>query len=90
MKKYIIKTINTKHLEYYMNNLRSIQSQRSFVDRRSDQDRRKYYDIQVVDKMGFDRRKSCSERRKNPELRVGWIRVSQWSSACIAALTTIQ
>lgn len=60
---------------------------RSNVDRRGEQDRRQLYDIAIIDKFGFDRRKPGKERRKTPELRTGWIRVSKWSSVCVAYLS---
>ncbi|MFH2092369.1 MAG: hypothetical protein ABIJ31_08395 [Pseudomonadota bacterium] len=61
--------------------------QRSFLDRRSDQDQRQLYNINVVNQLGCDRRQPYSERRKSLEQRDGWARVSQWSSVCVAALS---
>jgi hypothetical protein len=66
---------------------KTVQFKRSSFDRRGDQDRRQHYDISVVEKLGQDRRKSSSERRTSPEKREGWVRVSQWSSVCVACLT---
>ncbi len=60
---------------------------RSYVDRRGDQDRRRVYDIAMIEKLGYDRRQPGNERRKTPELREGWVRVSQWSSACVSQLS---
>ncbi len=68
-----------------MNN--ACQLERSLNDRRGDEDRRQVYDIQMIDKLGYDRRKPSSERRKTPELRQGWMRVSKWSSVCVSALS---
>ncbi|MBU2628497.1 MAG: hypothetical protein KKE61_07765 [Proteobacteria bacterium] len=70
-----------------MYNLRTITNKRSYMDRRGDQDRRQHYDIQVVEKMGYDRRKPGFERRTKPEQRTGWVRVSDWSSACVECLS---
>lgn len=64
------------------------QIERSNVDRRNEYDRRQHYDISVVNSLGHDRRQPGSERRKNPELRQGWTRVSKWSSVCLDMLTT--
>lgn len=60
---------------------------RSIFDRRSDRDRRQVYNIEVVQELGFDRRKYDSERRVSPEMRSDWQRVSQWSSVCVSALS---
>ncbi len=70
-----------------MINLRTTLTNRSYVDRRGDQDRRQHYDIAMLDKIGYDRRKPSAERRQTPELRAGWVRVSKWSSACVAHLS---
>jgi len=71
-----------------MNEQKIVIPKRSSFDRRSDHDdRRKHYDIKVVDQMGRDRRKPYSERRTSPEKRDGWIRVGQWSSICLASLS---
>jgi hypothetical protein len=71
-----------------MNELQTVRHKRSSFDRRSDNDRRQHYDIRVVEQMGYDRRKSLSERRTSPEMREGWARVSQWSSVCVACLSS--
>ncbi len=63
------------------------QFERSLYDRRTDVDRRQVYNIHVIDKLGYDRRKISSERRNTSELRQGWTRVSQWSSVCESALS---
>ncbi len=70
-----------------MMNLRSTVSNRSYGDRRGDQDRRQHYDIAMVDKLGYDRRRPYAERRQSSELRTGWVRVSKWSSACVEYLS---
>lgn len=70
-----------------MYDLKSVKHKRSSFDRRSDQDRRQHYDIGVVEQMGYDRRKLPSERRSSSEMRVGWVRVSEWSSICVASLS---
>ena len=72
-----------------MKESKSVNIKRSAFDRRSDtDDRRKHYDINFIDKIGRDRRKHASERRSSPEKRTGWVRVSQWSSICVASLTS--
>ncbi len=48
------------------------------TDRRSDLDRRIIYDIKIITLLGIERRKS--DRRRLPEHRQGWVRVSKWSS----------
>jgi len=70
-----------------MTQLKSQEIKRSYVDRRGDQDRRQHYDIAMIDAIGHDRRRPGHERRKSPEMRRGWVRVSKWSSACIAHLS---
>ena len=70
-----------------MYEVRSYNHERSNLDRRSAQDRRQHYDIEVVDRLGLDRRRPYSERRKTEEQRQGWTRVSDWGSVCVAALS---
>ena len=55
---------------------------RTHTDRRTDTDRRKGFDLAVIDKLGIERREK--ERRELPEQRDGWIRVSDWSSFKVA------
>ncbi len=70
-----------------MNTVRPVQFKRSFFDRRGSEDRRQVYNIQIVDQMGYDRRKPTSERRMTSELRQDWTRVTQWSSVWETALS---
>ncbi|MBU1196220.1 MAG: hypothetical protein KKE62_17265 [Proteobacteria bacterium] len=60
---------------------------RSLLDRRSDQDRRQRYNIDVVELLGCDRRDYSTERRTRPEKRSDWLRVTQWTSVCVAELS---
>ena len=56
--------------------------QRSGVDRRADEDRRRTYDLSYFEKGGVERR-SGRERRAPVERRAGWVRMSHWQSLCI-------
>ena len=53
---------------------------RSQYDRRTE-DRRQVYNLDVFNKIGRERRRK--ERRVSPELREGWVRVSEWSSVLV-------
>lgn len=52
-----------------------------FMDRRSGEDRRAVYSLEYFADNNVDRRNSI-ERRSKHERRGGYIRVSEWSSAC--------
>jgi len=58
---------------------------RSDMDRRSGEDRRRAYDLDYFSNGGVERR-NCKEKRSNVERRVGWTRVSKWSSVSPKAL----
>jgi len=55
---------------------------RSGFDRRLDYDRRKTIDLNVLESLPFDRRRR-NERRRRDENRVGWLRISSWSSVFV-------
>jgi hypothetical protein len=55
---------------------------RSFVDRRSGEDKRKSYSLDYFVAGGTERRKG-SERRQGNERRFSWLKVSQWYSVFI-------
>ncbi len=54
---------------------------RSGFDRRADVDRRQSVNLDVLDSLPRDRRRA--ERRRRPELRAGWLRVTRWSSVFV-------
>jgi hypothetical protein len=54
-----------------------------YVDRRSGEDRRQVYDADYFLNGGNERR-SGKERRQQYERRKNYIRVSKWSSICVA------
>jgi hypothetical protein len=56
---------------------------RSGVDRRSGDERRIAYRLDYFLDGGQERRK-FGERRNEEERRIGWTRVSKWSSALVA------
>jgi len=58
---------------------------RSDMDRRSGEDRRRAYDLDYFSNGGVERR-NWKEQRSNVERRVGWTRVSKWSSVSPKAL----
>lgn len=58
---------------------------RSDMDRRSGEDRRREYDLDYFSNGGVERR-NWKEQRSNEERRVGWTRVSKWSSVSQKAL----
>ena len=58
---------------------------RSDMDRRSGEDRRRAYDLDYFSNGGVERR-NWKEQRTNAERRVGWTRVSKWSSVSLKAL----
>ena len=58
---------------------------RSDMDRRSGEDRRREYDLDYFSTGGVERR-TLKEQRSNVERRVGWTRVSKWSSMSLKAL----
>jgi hypothetical protein len=55
-------------------------TKRSEVDRRSGEDRRQAYDLEHFLKGGEERRMRFRDRRRLPELRRGWMRISLWHS----------
>ena len=55
---------------------------RTPIDRRSDRDRRQSYSLDYFLNGGKERRK-YGERRVLQERRVGWVRVSKWSSVYV-------
>lgn len=58
----------------------------NFIDRRTEEDRRKGYDLNYMIEGGVERRK-IKERRSPIERRDGWIRVSEWYSISEQAIT---
>lgn len=58
------------------------QQNRTPIDRRSDRDRRQSYSLDYFLNGGKERRK-YGERRVSHERRVGWVRVSKWSSVYV-------
>ena len=58
---------------------------RSDMDRRSGEDRRREYDLDYFSNGGVERR-NWKEQRSKAERRVGWTRVSKWSSMSLKAL----
>ncbi len=70
-----------------MENLATKATRRSYLDRRGAEDRRQHYDIAMVEKIGYDRRRPGNERRQTSELRNDWVRVSKWSSICLAHIS---
>ena len=56
--------------------------QRSLTDRRSGYDRREKYDLAVISELGLEQRRN--ERRKLPEQRYDWVRITKWSSSCVS------
>jgi len=57
---------------------------RTSIDRRSDTDRRKVYDLDYFVKGGKERRRYV-DRRWRKEMRVNWVRVGKWSSVDLRA-----
>ena len=55
---------------------------RACVDRRSDNDRRREYDLDYFTQGGPERRKK-NDRRKQYERRTGWKRVRAWCSVLV-------
>ena len=60
---------------------RGIREKDPYLDRRSGEDRRYIYCLEYFRQGRLDRR-GTGERRENLERRFGFVRVSQWSSAC--------
>ena len=54
-------------------------SNRSFIERRTGKERRRFFSIKGLFIKKQDRRRS-QERRSNTENRKNWVRVSKWSS----------
>ncbi len=61
-------------------------SRDSLLDRRIEIDRRKAYDLNYMSQGGVERRR-VKERRSQAERRDGWLRVSEWYSVCLRAIT---
>jgi hypothetical protein len=55
---------------------------RTLLDRRGDRDRRQAYSLDYFLNGGKERR-TYGERRVSEERRIGWIRVSKWSSVYV-------
>jgi|GEM_PF-1875842 len=58
-------------------------AQRIPLDRRSGGDRRDSYSLDYFSKGGVERRRRYGDRRRNPERRHKWIRVTDWSSVFV-------
>ncbi len=56
-----------------------LDERRSDIDRRSEKDRRRAYDLDYFFNGGVERR-SWMERRSEAERRVGWMRLNKWAS----------
>jgi hypothetical protein len=59
---------------------------KSVVDRRSGVDRRKAHLLEYFIQGGVERR-TGKERRRRLEQRVDWVRVDDWYSICMGAVT---
>jgi hypothetical protein len=59
-------------------------TQRDFIERRTGKDRRRRFGIIRAVYSGPNRRRR--ERRATEERRVGWVRISKWSSALLKDL----
>ena len=62
-----------------------MERRKSIFDRRSGDDRRKFYYLGRFLKGGIERRNG-KERRAKPEKREGWVRVDKWSSVHLEGL----
>ncbi len=61
-----------------------LRKKRSYIDRRSDLERRKTYSLDHFQSGGEERRSHGPDRRQQiEEQRKDWVRVSKWSSAYI-------
>jgi len=58
-------------------------AQRIPLDRRSGADRRRSYSLDYFSTGGIERRRHHGDRRRNPERRHKWIRVTDWSSVFV-------
>lgn len=56
------------------------------VDRRAEKDRRKAYNLNYLSSGGVERR-NTKERRSEDERRTGWLRIDNWYSICMRAIT---
>jgi hypothetical protein len=56
---------------------------RDFFDRRSGKDRRRKFKLGYFLYKGSEKR-SLEERRLQAERRGGWVKISKWSSVCLA------
>jgi hypothetical protein len=74
-----------------MSESQSLEDRRSgdpYLDRRSGDDRREYYDLDFFEQGGIERR-TAIEPRKQGERRDRCIKVSQWSSVCPEIVDTL-
>lgn len=62
-----------------------IEKRNHLIDRRSEKDRRREYDLEYMDDGGVERRR-MEERRLKKERRAGWLRVGDWYSICLQAI----
>jgi len=58
-----------------------------YLDRRSGDDRREYYDLDFFEQGGVERRIGIEPRQKG-ERRAQFVRVSRWSSVCFRTKST--
>jgi hypothetical protein len=66
--------------------MRIANNRKSVVDRRSGVDRRKVHLLEYFIEEGVERR-GGKERRRRLERRVDWVRVDDWYSICLGAVT---
>ena len=67
---------------YLKTNMSNSVVKRSYVDRRSGEDKRKSYNLDYFLAGGSERRRG-SDRRRGNERRFNWLKVSQWYSVYI-------
>jgi hypothetical protein len=66
--------------------MRIANKRKSVVDRRSGVDRRQVHLLEYFIQGGVERR-SGKDRRKRLERRADWVRVDDWYSICLGAVT---
>jgi len=66
--------------------MRIANKRKSVVDRRSEVVRRKVYLLEYFIQGGVERR-SGKEQRRRLERRADWVRVDDWYSICLGAVT---
>ncbi len=59
--------------------------ERSYLDRRSGDDRRQVYDLDYYRNGGVERRNYKKPRRTLIERRAGWLRLNRWASVYMGA-----